>query len=112
MNSCKPKLCLVDMDIGLFISYELTTEQLITRLFRIFTLNRVPLGKVMELREASTQDVTPLNWINWFRPRGKRRSFCPLYTLQTAKNRPRIFMRLDEGSHIEMKTRIGSHHED
>lgn len=112
MNSRKAKLCLVDMDIGLFVSYELTTELLITKLFRIFTLNRIPLVNIMELREASQQDVTPLNWINWFRLRRKRRSFTPLYTLQTADNRPRIFMRLDEGSHVEMKNKIGSLHED
>lgn len=112
MNSRKPKLSLVDMDIGLFVSYELTPEVLITKLFRTFTLNRIPLNAVMELREASTQDITLLNWINWFRPRRKRRSFAPLYTLQTAVNRPRIFMRLDEGSHIEMKKTIGSLHED
>lgn len=111
MNSRKSKLCLVDMDVGLFVSYELTAEMLITKLFRIFTLNQIPLGMVMELREASQQDVTPLNWINWFRPPRKQRSFTPLYTLQTADNRPRIFMRLDEGSHIEMKNTIGSLHE-
>ena len=111
MNSRKPKLCLVDMDIGLFVSYELTAGVLSTKLFRTFTLNRIPLGNVMELREAGTQDVTPLNWINWFRPRRKRCSLVPLYTLQAADNRPRIFMRLEEGSHIQMKQTIGLLHE-
>ena len=112
MKSPKFKLNLIDMDIGLFISYELTAEVLSTKLFRIITLNRIPLHSMMELREAKNKDVTKLNWINWFRLQHKRRNFSPLYTFQTAENRPRIFMRLDYGSHLAMKKMIGTMNHD
>ena len=42
-------LSLLDMDVGSFVSYELTTERLTTKLFRVFTLNTIPLKKVMVL---------------------------------------------------------------
>jgi len=96
-------LQLTDMDVGLFVSYELTTEALITKLFRWFTLNKILLGNVMDLREAKTEDVTPLNRFNWFNLNPARRELGPVYTLQVAENRPRIFMRLGRGSHVEMK---------
>jgi hypothetical protein len=111
MKSKKRSLNLVDMDVGLFVSYQLTAESLTTKLFRIFTLNTIPLDKVMDLREADEQDVTQLNRINWFGFRPPRRALCPVYTLQTAKNRPRIFMRLDTGSYIDMKRTLGGKHD-
>ncbi|MDF7825574.1 hypothetical protein P4B35_16225 [Pontiellaceae bacterium B12227] len=110
MKSKTPKLSLIDMDVGLFVSYELTAEALSTKLFRFITLNRIPLNKVMELREAEDQDVTQLNRINWFRLRRKQNRLTPLYTFQAAQNRPRIFMRLDYGSHVVMKETIGDMH--
>jgi hypothetical protein len=93
-------LQLTDMDVGLFVSYELTEECLTTKLFRTFTLTTVPLKKVKDLREAKTDDVTRLNRINWL---SSRRRLCPVYTLQTGEDSPRIFMRLARGSHIQMK---------
>ena len=75
-------LQLTDMDVGLFVSYELTTEALITKLFRWFTLNKILLGNVMDLREAKTEDVTPLNRFN-LNP--ARRELGPVYTLQVAE---------------------------
>lgn len=110
MKFLKPKLSLIDMDVGLFVSYELTAEALNTKLFRFITLNRIPLNQMMDLREAKDQDVTQLNWINWFRLKRKNRGFSPLYTFQAAENRPRIFMRLDYGSHIAMQKTIGDLH--
>ncbi len=95
------------MDVGLFVSYELTAESLSTKLFRIFTLNRIPLNKVMDLREAEETDITPLNHLNWFSFLPSRRKLCPVYTLQADENSPRIFMRLDQGSHIHMKSTLG-----
>ena len=105
------KLSLVDMDVGLFVSYEMTAEALTTKLFRIFTLKTIPLNRVMDLREADDVDVTKLNKVNWFNFLPTRRALCPVYTMQTAENAPRIFMRLDRGSHIDMKSTIGSRHE-
>lgn len=99
------------MDVGLFVSYELTSESLTTKLFRIITLNSIPLNKVMDMREADETDVTKLNRINWFKFLPSRRSLSPVYTLQTAENSPRIFMRLDQGSHIAMKRTLGGLHE-
>jgi hypothetical protein len=96
-------LQLTDMDVGLFVSYEITAEALTTKLFRFFTLNTIPLPKVMDLREANTEDVTRLNRVNWFDFKFTRKRLCPVYTLQSAENRPRIFMRLERGSYIEMK---------
>ena len=107
MKSEKRALNLVDMDVGLFVSYELTATALTTKLFRIFTLNTIPLKKVMDLREANEEDVTQLNRVNWFRFIPLRRALCPVYTMQAAENRPRIFMRLDQGSHIDMKSKLG-----
>ncbi|WP_372845843.1 hypothetical protein [Pontiella sp.] len=111
MKPTKRSLNLIDMDIGLFVSYRLTAESLTTKLFRIFTLNTIPLEKVMDLREAGEADVTKLNRINWFSSLPARRTLCPLYTLQTAKNRPRIFMRLDFGSHFDMQRTLGGKHD-
>lgn len=107
MTLKKKKLDLVDMDVGLFVSYELTAEALTTKLFRIFTLNTIPLRKVMDLREAVEEDVTRLNHLNWFSFMKSRKTLCPVYTLQAAEKSPRIFMRLDRGSHIAMKSTLG-----
>ncbi len=108
MTLGKKKINLIDMDVGLFVSYELTAEALSTKLFRIFTLNTIPLKRVMDLREADEHDVTKLNRLNWFSFLPSRRTLCPVYTLQTAEKSPRIFMRLDRGSHMEMKSKLGS----
>jgi hypothetical protein len=102
-------LSLLDMDVGSFVSYELSAESLTTKLFRVFTLNTIPLKKVMVLREAVEEDITPLNRVNWF-SFFKRRSLCPIYTLQATETSPLIFMRLDRGSHIALKSALGHLH--
>lgn len=104
-------LCLTDMDIGSFVNYELTAESLTTKLFRVFTLNTIPLKKVMVLREAAEEDITPLNRVNWFCS-FKRRSLCPVYTLQATDKSPRIFMRLDRGSHFVLQCALNQLHHD
>ena len=98
-------LSLTDMDIGHFVNYELTAESLTTKLFRVFTLNTIPLQKVMVFREAADEDITPLNRVNWFSC-FKRRSLCPVYTLQATEKSPRIFMRLDRGSHFVLQSAL------
>ena len=107
----KPKkkiMNLIDMDVGLFVSYQINSEALTTKLFRFITLNSIPLNKVIDFREADVNDVTKLNRINWFSM--LRRSTCPVYTLQADANSPRIFMKLDRGSHIDLKQTIGGRH--
>jgi hypothetical protein len=64
----------------------------------------------MDLREADTKDFTRLNRLNWFRFSRSRRSLSPVYTLQATEKSPRIFMRLDQGSHIGMKNALGQIH--
>ena len=98
------------MDIGLFVSYEMTAESLTTKLFRIFTLNTIPLKKVVDFREADAEDITPLNKVNWFDFPSSPRRLCPVYTLQATETSPRIFMRLASGSHVAMKTEIDKIH--
>jgi hypothetical protein len=110
MKNKRKNLSLTDMDIGIFVSYELTAEALCTKLFRVFTLNTIPLNKVMDLREAATEDFTRLNQVNWFKFPFSRRSLSPVYTLQATEKSPRIFMRLDHGSHIGMKNALGQIH--
>jgi hypothetical protein len=102
-------LSLLDMDVGSFVSYELTAELLTTKLFRVFTLNTIPLKQVMILREAVEEDITRLNRVNWFSA-FKRRSLCPVYTLQATEKSPRIFMRLDRGSHVALQNTLGQLH--
>lgn len=102
-------LSLIDMDIGSFVSYELSAESLTTKLFRVFTLNTIPLNKVMMLREADEEDITPLHRFNWF-SFFKRRSLCPIYTLQATVSSPLIFMRLDRGSYVALKSVLGHLH--
>ncbi len=102
-------LRLSDMDIGSFVNYELSAESLTTKLFRIFTLNTISLKKVMVLREARDEDITPLNRVNWFSSL-KRRSLCPIYTLQATEKSPRIFMRLEHGSHIALQCALERFH--
>lgn len=109
----KPKkkiLSLVDMDVGLFVSYQLNSESLTTKLFRFITLNSIPLNKVMDIREADEKDVTKLNRLNWFSFLPTRKRACPVYTLQVAEHSPRIFMRLERGSHIDIRHKIGGRH--
>jgi hypothetical protein len=105
MKNKQSILSLVDMDVGSVLSYELTAESLSTKLFRIFTLNTIPLKQVAELREASEEDITPLNRVNWFSFL-KRRSLCPVYTLLATEKSPRIFMRLNRGSYIAMNSTL------
>ena len=100
------------MDVGLFISYQLTSESLTTKLFRFITLNAIPLNKVMDIREADDTDITRLNQLNWFRFIPACRSMCPVYTLQADEKSPRIFMKLNHGSHIEMKKTLGGRNAD
>ncbi len=110
MKAKKKILSLVDMDIGLFVSYQLSREALTTKLFRFITLNSIPLNKVMDIREAGAEDVTKLNRINWFSFLPWCRSSCPVYTLQADEKSPRIFMKLDRGSHIDLKNALGTRH--
>lgn len=98
-------LSLTDMDVGSFVNYELTAESLTTKLFRIFTLNTIPLKAVLILKEANEEDITPLNRVNWFSS-FKRRSLTPVYTLQATEKSPRIFMRLDRGSHVVLQSAL------
>ena len=100
---------LIDMDIGTFVSYELTAESLHTKLFRIFNLSTIPLKSVMTLRPATEEDITPLNHLNWFSA-FKRKSLCPVYTLQATEASPLIFMRLDRGSHFALQSTLGQLH--
>jgi len=112
MKPAEKILSLIDMDVGLFVSYQLTSASLTTKLFRFITLNTIPLNKVMDIREATERDVTKLNAINWFRFLPAYRSLCPVYTLQADEKSPRIFMKLNRGSHIEMKQTLGGRHAD
>ena len=105
MKNRRSTLSLVDMDVGSMLSYELTAESLTTKLFRTFTLNTIPLKQVVELREASEEDITPLNRVNWFSFL-KRRSLCPVYTLLVTEKSPRIFMRLRQGSYIVLNSTL------
>ena len=98
-------LSLTDMDIGSFVNYEITAELLTTKLFRFITLNSIPLKKVKVLREAGDEDITQLNRLNWFSS-FRRRSLCPVYTLQATDKSPRIFMRLDRGSYVALHSTL------
>jgi len=109
MKKIPALLSFIDMDIGSFVSYELTAELLTTKLFRVFTLNTIPLKSVMTLREAAEEDITPLNRMNWFSS-FKRRSLCPVYTLQATEKSPLIFMRLDRGSYIVLNRALNQLH--
>jgi len=98
------------MDVGLFVSYEMSAEALSTKLFRIFTLNTIPLKKLLDFREANTEDITPLNKVNWFDFPSSRSRLCPVYTLQATESSPRIFMRLSSGSYVAMKSEMNKIH--
>lgn len=111
MRARKKILNLIDMDVGLFVSYQVTPEALTTKLFRIITLNSIPLNQVMDIREADKKDVTPLNRLNWFSFLPWCKTNCPVYTLQADAKSPRIFMKLDQGSHINLKHTLGSRHD-
>lgn len=109
MKNKNALFCLLDMDVGTFVSYEMSVDALRTKLFRIITLNTIPLKSVKVLREAVEEDITPLNRLNWFSA-FKRQSLCPVYTLQATETSPRIFMRLDRGSHMALKSALGQLH--
>lgn len=103
-------LSLTDMDIGSFVNYEITAESLTTKLFRIITLNRIPLKKVIEFREAGDGDITSLNRFNWFSFL-KPLTLTPVYTLQATEKSPRIFMRLDRGSYVALQSTLAHLHD-
>jgi hypothetical protein len=103
MNEAKKNLNLRDMDVGLFLSYELSAETLTTKLFRIITLNTINLSEVEDLRRANEEEIPYIKRINWL---SMRRMLCPIYTFKPAKA-PRVFMRLRYGSHIELQRVLG-----
>ena len=109
MKNKNRMLSLIDMDIGCFVNYELNAESLTTKLFRIFTLNTIPLETVMVFREAVDEDITRLNRLNWF-SWFKRASLIPLYTLQATEKSPRIFMRLERGSYVALQSTLAQRH--
>ena len=102
-------LSLSDMDIGTFVNYELTAESLTTKLFRVITLNRIPLKQVKDFRKAGDEDITRLNRVNWFSS-FKRKSLTPVYTLQTTEKSPRIFVRLHHGSYVALEKALSGVH--
>ena len=110
MKNKTKSLSLADMDIGSFVNYELTAESLTTKLFRFITLNRIPLKKVIELREAAEEDITSLNRLNWFSAL-KRRTLTPVYTMQATEKSPRIFMRLERGSYVALQSALSHLHD-
>ena len=109
MNNKNPILSLTDMDIGIFVNYELRGGSLTTKLFRVITLNTIPLETILIFREAVDEDVTRLNRVNWFSGL-KRASLIPLYTLQATEKSPRIFMRLDRGSYVALQSTLAHMH--
>lgn len=96
---------MTDMDIGSFISYKLTAGALTTKLFRVFTLNTIPLKKVVMLQEANEEDITPLNRINWFCAK-RCLPLCPVYKLKATEKSPLIFMKLNRGSHVALQNTL------
>ena len=99
-------LNLHDMDVGLFVSYELTADALTTKLFRFITLNTVPVSNMKDIRKANEQDISRLNHLNWFDSAARHRSLCPIYTFKATEKTRRVFMRLNRGSHIDMKNTL------
>ena len=110
MKTKQKILRLIDMDVGLFLSYQISSNSLTTKLFRFITLNSIPLNRVMDIREADDGDVTRLNRLNWFSFLPWRRTSCPVYTLQADLRSPRIFMKLERGSHIDLRSKLGGRH--
>lgn len=104
MKEDKKKLSLRDMDLGLFLSYEVNGSLLITKLFHIITLNSIELNDLKDFRRADDTEIPRLNRLNWF---SMPSLLCPIYTLQSSKRSRRIFMRLDYGSHIDMQKMLG-----
>lgn len=104
MQEAKKKLNLRDMDLGLFLSYELSAGALKTKLFRIITLNNIHLSQLSDFRRAEETDISRLNRVNRF---SRQKQLCPIYTLKSSRRSPRIFMRLDRGSHIDMQKALG-----
>jgi len=56
----------MDMDIGTFVSHEVSTDPLISKLFHFITLTRIPLKNIRNSHLAKKEDITKLNCINWF----------------------------------------------
>jgi hypothetical protein len=100
----KKKLSLKDMDLGLFVSYELSAGALTTKLFRIITLNKINLSDLSDFRRAEETDIGRLTRVNWF---SRQKKLYPIYTLKSTRRSPRKFMRLDRGSHIDMQKALG-----
>ena len=109
MKTKNPILSLIDMDIGIFVNYELNAGSLTTKLFRVITLNTIPLETVLVFREAVDEDITRLNRVNWFSS-FKRASLIPMLTLQATEKSPRIFMRLDRGSYVALQSTLAQMH--
>ncbi|MCF7848970.1 MAG: hypothetical protein K9M45_08985 [Kiritimatiellales bacterium] len=104
------RLNLVDMDIGFFVSYEMSADALTTKLFHLITLGRIPLREIHDFHLAAKEDITGLNHLNWFSFVPWHRSIRNVYTLQATEKSPRIFMRLDRGSHHVMRNALDNLH--
>lgn len=104
MKEEKKNLSLRDMDVGLFLSYELSAEVLKIKLFRIITLNTINLNEVEDFRRANEEEIPQIKRINWL---SMRRMLCPIYTCKPSAKARRVFMKLDYGSHIELQKALG-----
>lgn len=91
------------MDIGSFVSYELSSNAITTKLFRFIKLNSIPLYAIEDFRLADKEEITRLHHLNWFSFIPWNRPISNLYTLQASEKSPRIFMRLSHGSHLLMR---------
>jgi len=107
-SSDKP-VKLYPFSVGSWYSYEVSGMYIIGKLFGLFPIQRVHLGAVHYLRLATRTETPPLFLLfNWGHILPRHYSISPVYVLQT-RFRYRIFLRLDEPSHVELCNQITRH---
>ncbi|MCF7848971.1 MAG: hypothetical protein K9M45_08990 [Kiritimatiellales bacterium] len=97
-----------NLDHGLLVTHELTTEHIVKKLFGFIPLQKIPIKDIHYLRLATYQEVTPAYFMfNWFFFTPAGRSLCPVYVVYTRKSK-RLVMKLRGGSHYKLRRAIAA----
>ena len=91
---------------NLLVSYQLTNEYLIGKLFGVIRLRKILLSDILYLRLATWREASflflLLNWI-WFT--SAKRSTCPVYAIYS-RQKKLLLLKLRGGAHYKLRKAI------
>lgn len=94
--------------MGSACSYELRGDRIIGRFMGLLPVRQIQLSNVDYLRLATRDEIPPLYMLlNWSHFLTHRRTFCPVYVLQTNKKHNRILLKLKGDMHFKLRQVLG-----